>query len=191
MVEERYLIKNESWEWLQMYLTCLIILMFFLLSFFRNGIISWFSALLLQVHATHLPIIQKLIKIILQLCYQLVCFVFFLIRYTFWLWSSVLVLFCFHLELCKLENVSTMLVCFIRSMLELIKYLILTSLIHAVNFPLGKTIFKNQHNLFIVLDCQCFLWHTSCYWGFFLWIHCIRNSCFLLVLKTQFVPKKK
>lgn len=56
----------------------------------------------------------------------------------------MLVLFCFHLELCELENVPAMLVHFIRSMLELIKYLILTSLIHAVNFPLGKAIFKKS-----------------------------------------------
>lgn len=50
-------------------------------------VISWVSALLLKVHAMHLPITQKLIKIILQLCYQTVCFVVFLVIHTYWLWS--------------------------------------------------------------------------------------------------------
>lgn len=45
--------------------------------------ISLFSTLLLKVHATRLPIKQKLIKIILLLCYQMVCFfVLFLVTHT-------------------------------------------------------------------------------------------------------------
>jgi len=52
----------------------------FILSYLTSEtVISWFSALLLKVHATHLPITQKLIKIVLQLCYQMVCFVLFLV----------------------------------------------------------------------------------------------------------------
>lgn len=79
-VEESSLMKTR--EWLRWCWACLVVLKWIVdlvMSVFTGCVISCFSAFLLKVHATHLPIRQKLIKIILQLCYQMVwgiCFGF-------------------------------------------------------------------------------------------------------------------
>lgn len=114
------------------------------MSVFTGCVISCFSALLLKVHATHLPTRQKLIKIILQLCYQMVWGICFGFSNACQLWSG-LFLFCFFgFVVCffffliwndgNWKIMLTILANFVRNMSQLGKKILILALllIHAV-----------------------------------------------------------